>query len=48
MGKRRSTGCREFEGLLPNTSKTSIMYLPIWSELEQPFAEKNLTGAGTR
>jgi hypothetical protein len=47
MGKRRWKGCLDFDGLLWNTSRTCITYLPMWREVEPQYPERNLTGAGT-
>jgi len=45
--KRRWERCPEFEGFLWNTSRTSLMNLLIWRELEPRCPERNQTGAGS-
>jgi len=45
--KRSWKSCLVFVSLSLNTSRTSIMYLVMWRQLEPPFLDTNLTGAGT-
>jgi len=45
--KWRGMGCPEIKHLLWNTSRTAIIYLLMWGELQPQCLVRNLTGAGT-